>query len=128
MTPEQRVSLLYLLGGGRWAVLHHGDCVGADTEAHHAARLSGLAVVVHPPVVGTLRARLAGDQIRPPRSYLERNRVIVMSGDLLIAAPLSMSDRTGGTWYTIRYARKNGKPVSVITPDGRVLRGEDVGR
>ena len=29
--------------------LHHGDCVGADAEAHDLAKEVGLLVAVHPP-------------------------------------------------------------------------------
>lgn len=128
MTTAQRTTLLTLLAGGRWAVLHHGDCVGADAEAHHAARLSGLAVVIHPPINSRFRANMKGDKSLPPLPYLDRNRAIVASAERVIAAPVSTGQLISGTWYTVRYALIQGKPVSVIRRNGTVMSDEEVRR
>lgn len=126
MTTAQRTTLLTLLAGGRWAVLHHGDCVGADAEAHHAARLSGLAVVIHPPINSRFRANMKGNKTLPPLPYLDRNRAIVASAERIIAAPVSTQIRASGTWTTIRYAWRQGVPLSVIAPSGRIMTDEEI--
>jgi hypothetical protein len=56
----------------------------------------------------------------PPKPYLERNRDIVDSTELLIACPKDMTESSGGTWATVRYARKQKKPIVVVWPDGSV--------
>jgi hypothetical protein len=126
MSVAQALALRKLLAEGPWKVLHHGDCVGSDVTAHGFARELGLAVVVHPPVVGTLRARLASAQVVPPLPYLDRNRAIVTSADHVIATPVSTQVRQGGTWFTIRYAIAQGKPLSVIAPSGRIMTAEEI--
>ena len=41
--------------------------------------------------------------------------------DVLLAAPAEMTEQaSGGTWYTVRYARQQGKPVVIAWPDGSV--------
>ena len=40
---------------------------------------------------------------------------------MMIAAPSEAEEqRRSGTWSTVRFARKQGKPVFVISPDGTV--------
>jgi hypothetical protein len=61
--------------------------------------------------------------MRPERTYLERNKDIVRESASLIAAPLQAEEQQrSGTWSTVRFARKIGKPVFLILPDGTVLR------
>jgi hypothetical protein len=102
-------------------VLHHGDCVGADADAAFWTVELGGELVIHPPSDPRLRAFTDDGTVRPAKPYLDRNRDIVDACDRLIAAPkeTDWQDR-GGTWYTIRYADKAGKPVTIIWPDGRV--------
>lgn len=100
---------------------HHGDCVGADDDAHRIARKWGARIVIHPPIVGTKRAFLHGDETRESKPYIERNHDIVDETDVLIAAPNSMTERLrSGTWATIRYATKIGKQIYIVYPDGRI--------
>lgn len=105
---------------------HHGDCVGADAEAHHIARETvfnwgWVRIHVHAPINSEHRAWCRGDVEHAPLSHFARNRAIVDATDLLIGVSLTphRTDR-GGTWYTIDYAVKRGKPVRVIWPDGSV--------
>lgn len=61
------------------------------------------------------------DDIRDPLPPLERNHRIVDACDVLIACPKDAQEQLrSGTWATVRYARKQGKRVIVITPDGTV--------
>lgn len=103
--------------------LHHGDCVGADADAHEIAAAVGADIVIHPPVDEKLRAFCKGArESREPRTHFQRNRNIVDETDHLIGTPYEMTEQPrGGTWYTIGYARKLGKPCSVILPDGTVV-------
>jgi hypothetical protein len=125
MTPMQRASLIKFLSGGA-GELHHGDCVGADSEAHDIADVCGYAVVIHPPYSLKLRAfkEVPRHMMRPERPYLDRNRCIVDDTIALIAAPAEAEEQPrGGTWSTVRYARKQGKDVILILPDGTIKQG-----
>lgn len=100
--------------------LHHGDCIGVDSEAHAIARGLGLKIVLHPPTIDDQRAGCSGDEEREPKPYLVRNHDIVNETDLLIALPGELMEqrRGSGTWATVRYARKLRRPVLIITPAG----------
>lgn len=120
MTTAQRKGLLLLLGGIKSLQFHHGDCKGADSEAHDIARVLGGRVVVHPPFDGRARARRAGNETREPKPYLSRNRDIVDETELLIATPEGPEHLRSGTWSTIRYARSRGRVIHIVHPDGTV--------
>jgi len=101
--------------------LHHGDCDGADAQAHDLGRLHGAHIVGHPPKNGSKRAFCECDELREPKGYLERDDDIVDETDELIATPKEFEPQDrGGTWYTINYAKRVGKPVTIIYPDGSV--------
>jgi len=43
--------------------------------------------------------------------------------DPLIAASANAVEHLqSGTWSTVRYARRSGRPISIIRPDGTVVR------
>lgn len=105
--------------------LHHGDCIGADYEAAGIAYYNGFRVICHPPIDTTHRAYFGiNAEDRKPKTHFARNRDIVDETDLLIACPQYMDPITkatkGGTAYTVNYARKCGKPVWIVRPDGSV--------
>ena len=83
-----------------------GGAEGPDRWAEHAARTSGLEVIVHRPELHGVCARWQAAE-----RFYARNQRIVDDSDLVIAfvAP----DRTGGTEDTIRRAARAGKPVEV---------------
>jgi hypothetical protein len=91
---------------------HHGDCVGADAEAHNIADTErcACAIVIHPPSDSRKRAFKKvhdQDQMIKPKPYIQRNKDIVNAVDLLIAAPRSNKEELrSGTWSTVRYAKK----------------------
>ncbi len=121
MTPAQQERLRELLAASPGAILHHGDAVGADAEAHDIAAALGLPVVIHPPSEDRQRAFKASPLVRAPRPYLKRNRAIVRESAMLIAAPAgAIEEHRSGVWSTVRYARRIGRPVRVILPDGRI--------
>jgi hypothetical protein len=107
------------VGKKRLTEAHHGDCVGGDHEFHGLVmfRLAGL-IYVHPPSDPKARAWCSNAVILPPKPYLDRNRDIVDATDCLLAAPEGPEWRfpRSGTWYTVRYARQQGKQIVVVYP------------
>lgn len=109
--------------GGENPVLHHGDCVGSDAQAHDIAKSMGWYVVGHPPIKEHLRAFKECDELREPGNYLDRDHDIVDETVALVATPrLLHEELRSGTWATVRYARKARRPVYIIFPDGSVQR------
>lgn len=123
MTREQVSALNALLPiADPSSEFHHGDCLGADAEAHDIATGCGCRTVSHPPIKDALRAFKKADEYRDPKSYFARNRDIVEETDYLIAAPKEFAEQVkGGTWYTVRFARENDKRVLIIRPDGAII-------
>lgn len=111
---EQFALKIYELG---CVEFHHGDCAGADAEAHDIIReiFPHIRIVVHPPISDYMRAYKEGDEIRRPYDYIPRDKNIVNETDYLIGAPLSdIEERRSGTWATIRHARRTHKIHTVI--------------
>lgn len=118
MTQQQTDGVHDLIRRFRTAEFHHGDCIGADQQAHHEAMTLGCRLVVHPPTNESKRAFCPGE-IRVAKPYLDRNHDIVDETDILIAAPKEKTEQLrSGTWATIRYARKLGHSVYIVYPDG----------
>jgi hypothetical protein len=130
MTAEQKATVCRLLSELRPTEIHHGDCVGADTEFAEigAALPPRPRIIAHPGKSATAddHTLLANcphnDLVLPPKTHFARNRDLVdlLGGeDLLIVAPF---DRTpaalGGTAYTVAYCRKRAKRFVVVWPDG----------
>lgn len=98
---------------------HHGDCRGVDVEAAAIARELGYRIVCHPPASDEQQGFFGGDEVRKPAGYLQRDRAIVDSTEVLLVVPLQTEwQPKGGTWYTHDYAIKTGKPVQVFYPKG----------
>lgn len=154
MTADQLAELRKRLsrstdgGGTDWRMFsqfHHGDCVGADEEAHDMMRVLRsrywplrVDIHIHPPKDFRWRAhcdaRMAYNELLTTRvwdeeDYLVRDRRIVDSTDILIGCPAGFDLRShGGTTYTVKYALSTGKPVVVIWPDGRTeMMGKEEG-
>lgn len=110
---EQFVLKLYDLGIHEF---HHGDCIGADADAHDIVRLffPNVKIVVHPPYKTKTQAFKTGDESRFPAPYITRDRAIVNETEYLIGSPHCAEIIRSGTWTTIRYARKTGKPHTVL--------------
>jgi hypothetical protein len=122
-TPAQRRTLATFLREG---TLHHGDCINADSDAHDLAVLADMDIVIHPPSNPSTRAfKSTGNivAILPEMPYLDRNKAIVDSTVRLIAVPDGPEHIRSGTWSTVRYARKRGKPVTIVWPDGSSTNG-----
>jgi hypothetical protein len=102
---------------------HHGICVGADKEFHEIVRYLApeCKIIGHPPLWITSMASVICDITLSPLEYHERDRAIVDSCDILLATPNTYKPvHPSGTWYTIGYARKIGRRVIIVYPDGSV--------
>lgn len=120
MRVPQLQSLKYVLSMHEESTFHHGDCKGADAEAHDVAKFFEYFIIVHPPEDPKLRAYCEGNVIRATKPYIQRNHNIVDESDILLATPRTfLEERQGsGTWATIRYAFQMAKRVVIIRPDG----------
>lgn len=127
MTKSQAEVFRTLLSSLKPTEFHHGDCIGADDEAANIAASLPVAIVAHPPNKEVLRANNAFSSYTfPANGYLARNRDIVDTTDLLIGVPKEQYRQlTGGTWYTIDYAKSKEKTVFIIWPNGQVTKYEE---
>jgi len=120
MTQKQLATVRYLFNELQLHVLHHGDCIGADAQAHRIAMDLQARIVIHPPDDPKKRAFCIGaDEVKPTFPYLVRNHHIVdHSRDGIVAVPFRESEVRSGTWATIRYARKAKLKIWLVWPDG----------
>ena len=109
MSEPQKIGLSRLLyalsadGEIDGLTFHHGGEPHADKEAANIARGRFWATQNHRPAK------------KDAAHLLKRNRDIVEASEILIAAPDSLEERQrSGTWYTVRYARKQGVPVIIL--------------
>jgi hypothetical protein len=104
-------------------VLHHGDCVGGDEELAIMFSKFGIYIIAHPGSTPALRAKSRYNDLTLPNSNnLFRNSVIVKSSALVIAYPKgSVEEIRSGTWFTIRYAKKENARIIIVGPDGKIL-------
>lgn len=130
LTSHQGPVLSEMIIREDFSEFHHGDCIGADLAAHVQLWLwvaGEVEVNIHPPLIETYRAfatnhyPLTNCYTHPPKDYIARNHDIVNACNRLIAVPGEMFERKrSGTWATVRYARKIGRPITIIFPDGTV--------
>lgn len=123
MSDRQKLSFSWLIRQllGNGLTLHHGDCMGADEQAHDLAIQTTSHIVIHPPENTMFAAHKSGYSSvvtrLDPKPYMHRNRDIVKSSSLLIATPRTMVEETrSGTWATVRFARTQRCMVLVLDP------------
>ena len=124
MTPEQMQALRKLLLSYDYLEFHHGDCIGADDEAHAivTAGHDHVTTIIHPPIDDSKRAWCVGDIVKPPKTYFARNRDIVQATDITIGTPFGPKGvPAGGTWYTLDYSVKTKHATIIIWPNGDVI-------
>lgn len=137
LSANQAVALEYFLRKFKPVIeFHHGCCLGADAEAHDIAFRFNISIHAHPAKNPSLRMDYQDYRsvvlICPKTTYLERNRNIVDSTEILIACPKedkeppSNRGRPGGTWYTIRYARKQKHTIYILYPLAEVVQREEL--
>jgi len=127
MTTEQKAdlrALLLLLRTEGCQEFHHGDAIGADEQAACIAKDVGFFIVCHPgyppnhPEETKYRAFTTfNDEVRDPKPLIARDRDIVDETERMVAAPVSEDEEIrSGTWTTVRYARKQGREVTILNP------------
>lgn len=132
ITCLQIRSVEGFLGIARPTHVHHGDCIGWDSKFHDICfqleNCSVSHITIHPPLILAKRAFKQMDkhyvkmaiEVVGPKPYLDRNKDIVDETDMLLACPHGAEYLRSGTWSTVRYARKKGKPVVIIYPGGDI--------
>jgi hypothetical protein len=129
MADEQRRAFIRWAANAGVTEFHEGCCIGADDDAFDVMTsaddigFTRPRIVAHPPTnraAVSHSALMFADEQRTPADYLTRNRNIVDAADLLTACPKGPEEQRSGTWATVRYARKVGKPVVIFWPDGTV--------
>jgi hypothetical protein len=80
-------------------------------------------IVIHPPIKPVTRAfcmpinDVTEVIWRPQKEYIARDHDIVEETECLVGLPNRPEYLRSGTWATIRYARKQQKPIYLIWPD-----------
>ena len=123
MTEKQKSSFRELIGKLRPCRFSHGDCIGADSDAHDIVRetLKDCYISLFPPIYSDKRAFKEADFTFEKDEYLARNRKIVDNSAIMVAAPGENTEQLrSGTWSTVRYARKKNRNIRIIYPDGRI--------
>ena len=125
MTDKQKYTFEKILYNIRLIEFHHGDCIGADSDAHDIACIHNAKIIVHPPNNNSKRAFCTNaDKTKEPKPYLTRNNDMAIICDLLIATPKEYKEQLrSGTWATIRYARKYNNKIAIIQPNGTIVKG-----
>ncbi len=124
MTRLQRAFVLRAIGQCHVTEVHHGACIGADKDFHNIALLLKAPIIIHPGVNknGYCYSRAScpnAKEVKPEKFFLDRDKDIVNSVDLLIATPKGHKEELrSGTWATVRYAREKNKHLLVVFPDG----------
>lgn len=126
MKPKQAATFSSWINKHKAAIaeFHHGDCVGSDVEAAERVALQTKAAIhTRPGKVDAMRAHFDHPRatIYPAKDFMARNRDIVDATDVLLATPAELAETLrGGTWSTIRYARKSGKRVVIVNINGEI--------
>lgn len=130
MSDKQKEIAIYIYDKLEGSVLHQGMCEGSDTEMHDMVRgeFPKHNIKGHPSIDKSHEIDRKCDNLADPKGHFERNREIVGESEVMLATPHeSTEQQRGGTWYTVRYAKKiikSGKGVCkklyVVKPDGKV--------
>lgn len=124
MTVAQRERVWELIQFNRASMGIHGGCLGADAHFHELCFHFDIPIEIYPgysaknPDDLSMRAELLATKTHEPMTHFARNRAIVERCNMMIACPATRYETRGGTWYTINHARKVGRPLCVVYPDG----------
>lgn len=129
MTEAQIHTVTNLVKALEPTEFHHGDCIGADADAHSIVRRAfpSCPIHIHPPENTVYQAQCSQTEpgqsitVYPPKPYLERDHDIVDATVVMIATPAGeREEQRSGTWTTIRYGLRTNKPVFIVYPDGHI--------
>jgi hypothetical protein len=126
LTEKQKRNLTQTLLKLQPTEFHHGCCNGADLQAEEIVveliLMGDLDCVIHqhPPInmgFAEVRKFRIETVVHEPELYIQRNHSIVDASYALIGCPETKEEQLrSGTWATIRYARKQKKPVITLHP------------
>lgn len=120
MTIPQKTAVETLLRQLKPDKAVHGGAVGADTQFHAICKRLGIPIEVYPCPAHVVE--WSGALVHPTKPPLVRNKIIVGVCNYLIGAPLTSAEqRRGGTWSTIRRARKTKVFNTVVNPNGSLV-------
>lgn len=136
LSEKQRNALREMIRELQPCYWHHGACLGSDEDgvievvAWERRMAQVVQIVAWPglyarsPGDKSMQSKVAlrlSDEVMPDQGHFNRNKRIVHECQLLVACPPAMTELSqGGTWFTIRHARKKGKAIAIIWPDGTV--------
>jgi hypothetical protein len=128
LTPAQLAALAEVLAGYPGATLHNGCAEGADEAALDIAYDLGLRLECWP--CNYDQRERAWNYVyenplatlHPTAPPLERNRRMVEAASVVVACPDGPEERRSGTWSTVRAARRLGRSIVIVWPDGRIER------
>jgi len=101
----------------------HGDCVGADTDFHNIVTKLGLGdlIEIHPCTIHNKRGYNHAPKVYDAIGPLDRNKIMVQRAHLVVGTPGTDTEIIrSGTWHSIRYAKKLGRPLLVLYPSGAI--------
>jgi hypothetical protein len=127
--PPQALRIRSFIENLKPSEVHHGCCMGADEMFHLTCLQLKIPLYLHPGVnhEGKCPTRMYSFDLTKDKvvkvfdekPFLDRDRDIVDACDVLLAAPKGKEEELrSGTWATIRYAKKVGKIVVLVYPDG----------
>jgi hypothetical protein len=104
---------------------HHGDCVGADEQAHNIIRkiAPDCEINIHPPVRDLHRAYCEGDVDFVEMDYIARNEEIIDFTDMVVACTdqrIKGQRKVGPNdpWRALEYAEEVKKHTIIIKGNG----------
>ena len=101
MSQHQKEQFILLLQDMGMTEFHHGDCIGADAEAHDIVRefFPNVRIIGHLPKYKNKQAFKKCDEYRDPLDYLVRDRNIVNETEFLFGAPKTDEEELrSGSW------------------------------
>jgi len=100
----------------------HGDCIGADNDFNDICAALNFERNMRPCTIENMRANSDAVPLSEPVSPMVRNRAIVKDAKVMIACPPNFEMvKRSGTWATIGFTRKAGKPLFLVFPDGKIV-------
>ena len=132
MTPEQEQSIHDFLVENNQTLKSycHGGCVGADEDFHNMVlneNSNSIVAVYYVPgplsfiTKDFIESASSNILLREKKGHLSRNREIVDKANYLIGCPpTAFPTRRGGTWYTLRYAKKTNCAGTIFYPHGTI--------
>lgn len=91
-------------------IIVSGGCYGPDKWAEERAKMRGLP---EPIIFKPGPAKPGETHYEMVERFYARNRKIAKESDKVVAFVTPDGIERGGTWYTVNYARKLGKPTEI---------------